>query len=49
MPTIITNRVLIRAPRAHVESYLVTDDGKTYFNMHRLFPEFIPSDNPSGN
>jgi hypothetical protein len=47
--TIITNRIRIRAPRASVDSYLVTDDGSTYFDMHRLFPEIVPADNAAGH
>ena len=52
MPNWTENRVKIYAPTDEVKTWLIpAPDGKPNmyrFNMHRLFPEYVPADDPCG-
>lgn len=48
MPNWNYNSVEIHAPIEAVKEWLVPKDEKTFeFNMHKLFPEKIPADDPT--
>lgn len=48
MPNWNFNEVEISAPLEKVKEYLVEENGKIYFNMHKIFPEKFPEDDASG-
>ena len=50
MPNWNENRVTIHAPCDEVKTRLVAGPDDTYFfNMHRLYPERAPADDPCGD
>lgn len=50
MPNWNYNSVEIHAPLEAVKQWLVPTNENTFaFNMHKLFPEMIPADDPTGN
>ena len=50
MPNWNENRVTIHAPTDEVKTWLVAGSDDTYFfNMHRLYPERVPADDPCGD
>jgi hypothetical protein len=50
MPNWNYNSVEIHAPIEAVKEWLVPKDERTFeFNMHKLFPETFPPDDPTGS
>ena len=50
MPNWNENRVTIHAPINDVKAWLVAGPDEAYFfNMHRLYPEDVPADDPTGD
>ena len=50
MPNWNENRVTIHAPCDEIKTWLLAGSDDTYFfNMHRLYPERAPTDDPCGD
>ncbi len=49
MPNWNENKVTIAASEKMVRDYLTEDEGRFYFNMHKLFPERFEPTDPAGN
>ena len=50
MPNWVNNRVYIHSDsKTSISDYLVTKKDKTMmFNIHRIYPDFFPEDDPTG-